>query len=51
MYYVLVMKNGLVYDRQWHRASEMSINIYIREMLSHGYGLDILYMEEGDLPR
>src|SRR5579872_4599817 len=35
-YCVLVFKNGMVYDRQWHFVEGFSINTYIREMLRHG---------------
>lgn len=44
-YYVTVFKGGLVYDRQVHDAEGFSISTFIREMLSHGYGLDVR-MEE-----
>ncbi len=44
-YYVMVFKDGLVYDRQWHDVEGFSVNTYIREMLSHGYGLDVRFME------
>lgn len=40
-YYVMVFKNGLVYDRQVHDAADFSINTYVRLMLEHGYGLEI----------
>lgn len=41
-YYVIVWKNGIVHDTQSHRVEEISIDTYIREMLAHGYGLDIM---------
>lgn len=43
-YFVLVFKNGLVYDRQ-ELAADISITTYIREMMSHGYGLEIIWIE------
>lgn len=46
LYYVMVIKNGLVYDRQVHPVDGFSISTYIREMLAHGYGLDIRLIEE-----
>ena len=47
-YYVMVFRGGLVYDRQWHDADGFSVDTFIREMLSHGYGLDIRFMEFTD---
>lgn len=45
MYLILVLKGGLVYDRQQIYADGFSLSTYIREMLSHGYGLDIRYID------
>lgn len=46
IYSILVLKGGLVYDRQVYRVEGFSLNTYIREMLTHGYGLDISIVEE-----
>lgn len=43
MYYIMVLRAGLVYDRQTVAAAGFSITTYIREMLAHGYGLDITF--------
>lgn len=40
-YRIRVIKNGLTYDLQIHLDDEMSINVYVHEMLENGYGLDI----------
>lgn len=46
LYSIIVIKNGLVIDRFFQTADGFSISTYIREMLAHGYGLDIRLIEE-----
>lgn len=44
-YTVIVLRGGLVHDRQWHDASDINITTYIHEMLAHGYRLEIEFHE------
>lgn len=41
IYRVLLFKRGLIYARLSFNAEEFSPSTYIREILAHGYGIDI----------